>query len=345
MGDTVTRCMPRPRYLLERQNPDWEQLVVDVKQATSTSLASNTPTSRFRGTLIVSTGEGFRVVGWQRNVARLQGMDVSYPTIITLALDQAGCIQDIALDPCFKGSKGLLCDASYLNDNLRSALCGSTIDEQFFTKMQVAALQCFHLVEVVGGIVSGLEILRERGGGYLAEDEVIDAYESGRDLVVTGRQRMSFAEEEVHYSMVFQDVYECVRFDTKGMICSDRPFSVQSYLGDIPICRRDLSGKRGPSVCQELKTLGLELLEHIKPVFVRRAREHSFMCSNLFPQAFIGLMVQMMSMRLYYNNVNYVLHCLSAFQRFRDVPRCIGAVRTLEEARVHFPKFDVASVF
>jgi hypothetical protein len=262
-----------------------------------------------------------------------------------MELDEARRIRSVALDPCFQGSKGLLCHHTYLDENLRSALSGVTVDEQFFKRIQVGALQCFHLVEVVGGILSCLETLDQRTLPVLAEDEVMDAYGVGKSLVITGAQRMSHTLEETHFALVIHGAFDHIRFDAKGTIYANEPFPVDVYIDDQHILRTEVAGKRATSVCQEIKTLALEALGRVKPTFVESANEHSFMCSNLFPQAFIGLLVQIVSMKLYYNNLNYVLHCLKGLQRFRDVPRCIGAVESVEEAVKYFPRFDVAAVF
>jgi hypothetical protein len=345
MTAVLSPALQEPTLLLERPRLDPEELIADVKSRRYRSLDADTPVCRFRGTLVTRRGDGLFVVGWQRNVARLQKMELSYPTIITLELDSQRRIRHAALDPCFKGSKGLLCHPPYLDDTLRRVLQDVAIDEGFFKKVQVGLLHCFHVVEVLGGIVSCLEVLDERKLPFLAEDEVADSYWLDKDLYTVGAQRMSHVPDIAHFGFVIHGASEHIRFDESGTVFATAPFPVDVFVNHRPVLHGEIAGARAVSVCQSIKILALEALGHLKPMFVDRAAANSFMCSNLFPQAFIGLLVQVLGMKMYHNNYNYVLHCLKGIQRFGGAPRCIGAVESIEEAATHFPRLDLAEVF
>jgi hypothetical protein len=345
MTDVSTPALQKPTLLLEHHRLDPDALIAEIKNRRYRSLDPDTPICRFRGTLVTRRGDGLHVVGWQRNVARLQKMEISYPTIITMELDPERRIRHVALDACFKGSKGLLCDHPYLDDTLRRVLQGVQIDERFFQKVQVGLLHCFHVVEVVGGILSCLETLDEQRLPILSEDEVIDSYWLGKDLVTVGAHRMSHVPDVAHFGLVIRGASDHIRFSSNGAIFATAPLPVDVCMNDRHVLRGEIAGARAASVCQGIKTLSLEALGHLKPMFIDRVKENSFMCSNLFPQAFIGLLVQVLGMKMYYNNYSYVLHCLKGFHRFRGTPRCVGAVESAEEAARYFPGFDLASVF
>jgi len=307
-------------------------------------LDTEIPICRFRGTLIKRLADKIKIVGWQRNVSRLQKMDVSFPTIIRMELDNDMGIRMTDVDPSFKGSKGPLCQYRYLDKNLREKFINAKIDDRFFKLIQIGNLHCFHFVEVIGGILSCLQIMDERNMDYIYEEEVIDGYVENRNLNIMGIQRMNFLENPVMYAMVYENALNNIKFNEKGMIYAEEMFPVEFYLDDKKMFTKEFQGINEKKLCSKIKIFCLEALAHLKLIFTQDI-QNSFMCSNIFPQAFIGLLVQVVAMKMYYNNSNYVLHCLNGIQHFGDIPRCIGAINSPEEASKYFPLYDLSAIF
>jgi hypothetical protein len=62
--------------------------------------------------------------------------------------------------------------------------------------------------------------------------------------------------------------------------------------------------------------------------------------TNLNPQAFIGLLTQMLAVRYFGNNYHYIMHVLSGLQRHGNIPLCIGSSLSPAEAKRYFPEFS-----
>lgn len=332
-----------PSLLIGEELTDAKVLINHVKNNLFTSLDKTVPVCRFRGTYINKSKEGYEIVGWQRNVSRLQKMDVSLPTIISINLDENFIVKKIELDRSFAGSKGLLCNQRYLNENINEKLIGMKIDSDFFNNIQVEKLHCFHITEVMGGVISCLQIMNERNLDYVFEEEVLDGISDGNDLYIAGLQKFSFLDQTVNYTIKFTNALKCVKFSGNGTIACNESFDAIFYSDGKEIIKEAFFGKDEKRLCLKIKSFSLTAVNNIKQLFTSD-KGNSFMCSNIFPQAFIGLFVQLISMKLYDNNYNYVLHCLNAIQRYGGVPRCIGAIDSYEDAAKHFPKYNLSYI-
>jgi hypothetical protein len=66
--------------------------------------------------------------------------------------------------------------------------------------------------------------------------------------------------------------------------------------------------------------------------------------TNLYPQAYIGMLIQSIAIRLFNNNYNYIMHALTALQRSGNRPLCVGAITNQDEAKQYFPKYSFADL-
>lgn len=340
----VTTVFPKPKLLLNEEIKDIDLLIDQVKNKTYSSVDTEVPCSRFRGTVVKKTSNNIEVVGWQRNISRLQKADVSLPTIIIIKLDLDYVIKDIYLDHDFDGSKGLLCYQGYLDKNLKEKLINQKVNDSFFKLVQIDMLHCFHLSEVLAGILSSLEIFQQKELDYFFEEEVFDTYVRDEDFIIVGAQKMNIKDSPVNYSMELKRAMELIGFNDNGRIYSTEPLDVIFSLEGKEIFNKKISGKKPKRMCLNMKKLAIEGLDYVKSSLVPDSNT-AYMCSNLFFQAFIGLLVQVIVMKKFYNNYNYVLHVLTGIQRSNNSPRCIGAVESQGEADKYFPGFNLSEIF
>lgn len=308
------------------------------------SLDSEVPTCRYRGT-IVDVGNAangmVKVTGWQRNVSRLRKMDVSLPTIIAMTINKESIIEDIELDSSFKGSKGLMCSRKYLNNNLRNKLLGQKMDRQLLRNIKLEKMHCFHLVEVVGGMYSYYSIIKDEirsGQGLHFEEEVSDCYVDDRSIIASGIQ-MFKNMKTIRYSIRFNEILDKVSFSRNGNMSTQGAVCVEFYMGETLALSDDITIYDCDNGYAELNIFLLRCVKCIRnSVTESNVR---FLCTNLYPAAFTGLMVQGISMRTFKNNYNYVMHVLDSLQRPNNVPVCIGALLDEKEAACYFEGYSL----
>ncbi len=335
----------QPILLLNEVIDDQDLLIKEVLNRPFASLDTDIPVARFRGTMIKKTGNGVKITGWQRNVSRLQKMDVSLPTIISVDLDENYTVRNINLHESFQGSKGLLCNQAYLNKNLVHKLINKDISqESFFVNVQVSHLHCFHITEVLGGIITGIEIMKEKSLDFLFEEEITDSWVESADFHAIGAQKFNFNPDTCYYQLVFKEAQNKFKFNRNGGVFSNDPVDYLFYLNNELKFKDSMAGSTDKRMCLAIKVLCIKAVNEIKKVSVPFF-SGNYLSSNLYFQAFIGLLFQAISMKIYYNNLNYVLHTLNSIQRYDNIPQCVGAVDNQEEASKHFPGFDLSKIF
>lgn len=308
------------------------------------------PTARYRGTVIEFEDDGTTatVVGWQRNTARLQKLDVSLPTVITVRLTREGQdtpfrVASAALDNRFKGSKGILCSASFLERTLVELLEGEPFDPSLYQKIRIGSTHCFHLVEVLGGMVAYFLIANDRRtAGDLRstyfEEEALDSLPgSGSDFEAAGCQRMT-GHDDVTYGMTFTSLLDLMRFASDGAFSCSGNLNFQfgidggaAFNCDIPLAGNGflhIGFQRALLTGIRMMRSTFGVAEHVK-----------FYCTNLQPAALIGLLTQALAIRRFSNNYTYIMHALTAIQRLDNVPLCIGSVKSPVEMKKFFPGF------
>lgn len=341
--------MKTPRLLIN----DYESIDTLVEKINNNRiypLDNDMPTCRFRGTVVKKTGaDSIIIVGWQRNYARLRKMDVSLPTIITINLkyDQDNdefTINKAGLDAGFKGSKGILCSASYLDRNVQRILPGKIFDRSMQKSMKLESLHCFHLVEVITGMISYFSAIRdeviaadvdtlfyeEEAGDYWSDD--------GRTANGSGAHFIK-GKERVCFQLTFPELFSKIRFGKNGDInCNgtlDSQFSIngewvrqdQIDLGSDGINNVKLAKMLLGCVRSMQKSLQIDIREPMR-------------CCNLYPSAFLGVFTQALAIRHFSGNYQYIMHALTALQRRNGMPLCIGAASGSGEMSNYFPDFS-----
>jgi hypothetical protein len=326
-----------------------EDIVRAVLDKAYSPLDPDRPTLRFRGTMIDArrASDCTSVIGWQRNVARLRKMDVSLPTIVTMRLDRNGTIADIALDRSFKGSKGLMCCRAYLDRNMRTELVGRPFDGSFLHRIKQERMHCAHLFEVLGGMYSFWCAARDENGsfgkgGIASEEEAIDSYSEGGMFHSIGVHRLT-GGTTVEYGLSLHDVMKNAVFAKDGTLDFTSDIRATFALAGMTLADEFVSFGGRVNGRKDLSIFLLECIRSMKhalfPVWQGR-----MLNTNLYPRAFIGMLVQSVAIRLFNDNYNYIMHALTALQSTGGVPLCVGAVADQDEADRFFPGFDFSEL-
>lgn len=308
------------------------------------------PTCRFRGTVVKKNdADSVVITGWQRNYARLRKMDVSLPTIITINLnydldENKFIVNEARLDAGFKGSKGILCSASYLDRNVQKVLTGKLFDRNLLKSMKLEVLHCFHLVEVITGMISYFSAIREHvipadAGALFYEEEAGDYWsEDGCTAYGSGVHRMK-GKELVHFQLTFPELFSKIRFGKNGDInCSSTLDSQFSINGELVRQDQIILGCDGINNIKLAKML-LGCVRSLQSALHIDFKE-PIRCSNLYPSAFLGVFTQALAIRHFSGNYQYIMHALTALQRRNGKPLCIGASSNSREMKLNFPDFS-----
>ena len=329
--------VPVPNLLLEGPTEHNDRLVEEVLTAPYLGLDPETPAARLRGTQVVPLPDGtLDVVGWQRNVSRIQRMDCSLPTIIRATVSPAGTLAAVSLDASFTGSRGVLCFRDYLDRHLQACLTGRPFDGDLLKHLSVDHLHCFHVSEVMRSMVSAVAIQRLRGGRF-HEQECMDMVMDDETLLLGGIQRMDGVGTVTYGSIV--EGGRDLDFRADGSIYTRRPLAASAYVDGAQVSQQQLDGRTAGRTFVALNRLWA-------PVRARLAAQLGepgvdFQCSNLERTAFAGLFVQSVAVKFFGDNYPFVLHALSGLQRAGGRPVCVGGVADQGEADAWFAGYRI----
>ena len=327
-------------FLIQHHSPvnEMPDLIVD---ASYNSLDTVFFSSRFRGTKIIKNDSVFKIVAWQRNVARLQKMDVSLPTIVTLTMNEKRVIQDVILHNSFAGSQGLCCSYSYLQRRLDKMLKGNAFTFKNLKLMTAKNLQCFHLQEVLQGALSFLE--QCGSGNQLEVDEVetITVIEQADNIKFVNIHEYSTGIF-IQWELTFFDYKNRFQFGKNGELKNINDLKV-SFLSKSPdtdevfFCETIHAETNIQAIFSLLEVTKLCWQKIIKQMNLKPT---AFYNTNSVPSSLIGLIIQILGTIIFSNNYNYFQHILGALQRHKGIPLCIGIMKDFEEAQIYFPDFN-----
>ena len=314
------------------------------------AIDTNAPACRFRGT-VVDARKGMNhitITGWQRNISRLRKMDVSLPAIVTLTLNGEGVVEEIELDGSFKGSKGLMCSRRYLNRNLKTLFQGKVFDSSFYHNTKVRKTHCFHLFEVLSGIYSYYRILKSGGvhdmspRPYSYEEEAIDSYNEGDTLHSLGTHLFS-KREPVHFRLTLHNILNNISFNPQGMLAVAGGIKADFIINGRHVLRDVVSLQHRNNGHMDLPGFLFLCIKQLKRALTVPENIRMFN-TNLYPRAYIGMLIQSAAIRLFNNNYTYIMHAITSLQRTGNKPLCIGAVKNEEEATIYFPGFSFSDL-
>lgn len=344
MSDSQYRI---PKLLLGKYEglTDLKKEIVNGHYST---LESEVSTCRFRGTCIDASPNDrgmLQIIGWQRNVTRLRNTDISLPTIISMDIETSDdTIRNIAIDSSFKGSKGPLCSRKYLHDNLTSGLIGLKMDKTLLANIKLEKLHCFHLMEVLGGIYTAYEMycskrLASANGKSFFEEEITDSYLDGNNLVVSGSIDVNGCLQP-NYTIVIHNTAEEAGFSPNGLLEMKAPVKMDFLLNhELMISDKVLiSGQK--NAFRDLQNFMIRCVKVLKKAVFDEGKNR-YLCTNIHPSTFVGLLNQGLSIRNFNSNNESAMHVLDSLQRPGGIPICIGGIKTSEEAGKYFPKYHL----
>jgi hypothetical protein len=318
-------------------------------------LDTSTPTCRFRGTVVQADGAAgtVTVIGWQRNAARLQKMDVSLPTIITVTLKKrpdgnSYFIDSAQLDKRFKGSKGILCSVKYLDRNMRETIVGQAFDSSLIKKTKLKALHCFHLVEVLHGMISYFgtvsdKFLQNNTRLICFEEENLDYLEDGDNRTCLCGYHIVKDKDPVSYQLVFNDLFQKVGFSKDGAITCDGTLSYEFSVRNGNAFHGEIANRGNGLLNMHFQKTLFACVKTVQTAF-GFAADNTMCFTNLYPAAFIGLMTQTLAIRHFSNNYQYIMHVLTGLQRQNNIPLCIGSTKNMVEIKEYFPGFSAGDL-
>jgi hypothetical protein len=316
-----------------------EKIKSQVSNAPYAAFGKTFTTTRFRGIKIVKNAVGYEIVTWQRNIARMQKMDASLPTIITLSLDDQLTVKGLTLDESFAGSQGISCCHKYLQKIMRQTLEGQKFSYANRQIVAVERLHCLHTYEVLIGALTLLEIFKERNWQEYDEVESGQAVHEGNDLKILDYQQYSDGLL-INWEIMLYDYQKKIQFGIDGAVKKISnlalSFSVSVNNGKASLLydRIDAEGK---TVMVPLTRFALKCWKSLND---KIGLKRGLYNNNILPVSIVGLIVQSVGIVDFSDNYNYIQHLLAALQRREGKPLCIGIAKDLAEMRDCFPQFE-----
>jgi len=337
--------MTDKKIFLIKNNESIKSIEKSILDAPYISLSETFSSIRYRGTKIVKKDNNYHIITWQRNIARLQKMDVSLPTIISITLNDQLIIQSIMLNKSFAGSQGISCCYQYLLRILQQRLTGQkfTIDNKHL--FMIDNLHCIHLHEILVAALSSMEELIINNLNEFEEVETGQSFEDGEDIKFLNYQQSSHGFF-LNWEIMFHNYKKKLKFNRNGEIEKIHNINVSFRLiknnkEDIYI-NQLINGDTNKNVISQL----LKFTIKCKKIIIKELEiKTDFFHSNLLPVSLVGLIIQSLGIIIFSNNYNYFQYILAALQRKNDKPFCIGIVKNIEEAQKYFPQFRIEDLY
>ncbi|WP_238651983.1 hypothetical protein [Paenibacillus piscarius] len=303
------------------------------------------PMLRARGTNLQTDEYGnVHIIGWQRDITRMRKQDVSLSFMIHLTVSTDGLILEAAVDELFNGGKGVLCSRAYLEQKLKEELEGQRFDKKLAARLRYDRFKCFHLFEIMSGIHSSYFMQKQQAGdapgALFCEEDLVDIYAEEGNLYLNGLQAFS-GQADIGYTVVLYDVFNHITFDQEGYMKLKSPIQAEFYLNGVRVHADEIYQKEKDYIFIRMQKFLFVCVEKLKAA-VFPGYEDKMMNTNLAPGACIGIIMQAIGIRSFSNNFNYIQYIMTAMQRPRRQPGCIGAILNEEEAAQHFEGFDTS---
>ncbi|WP_410511176.1 hypothetical protein PaeBR_13780 [Paenibacillus sp. BR2-3] len=338
----TTMNFPTPQ-LIVKEYTDKEKIRKKVAYGNYSCTDKIVPMIRARGTTLQPDEDGkVRIIGWQRDITRMRKQDVSLSFMVHLTVNRDGIIEEAAVDDLFNGGKGVLCSKEYLEHKLKEELEGQLFDKKLAAKLRFDKFKCFHIFEIMSGIYSSYFMYRNEehtGSRLFYEEDIVDIYASNGNLYLTGLQSF-IGKEDIHYTVVLYDVFNNITFDLEGYMKLKAPILAEFYLNQQLVYADELYQKEKDYIFIRMQKFLFVCVEKLKAALFPDFTD-KMMNTNLAPSAFIGIIMQAIGIRSFSNNFNYIQYIMTAMQRPRKMPGCIGAILNEEEAVKYFEGFDL----
>lgn len=284
------------------------------------------------------------MIGWQCNMADIQNYDIMLPTVISIKISSDNIIEEISLNPGFKGSQGIPCSYKYLNQRLQ-AFKGEKFT-QANTKIQdPLSTGCRHTYEVLYGACVFREWCKENGcmDSWLTEATSAYQYEDG--LIAIDRNSINGKE-----SITKIDVS-----NFKDNIKYNRLGAIEKCI-NMNICGFEVNqgeeieiGKSKVLTAENVNDFKLKLMKILSKYWIRSGKvigvKNKFYFSQLWPTTFFGILSQMFAIIVFSNSYSYFQHCIQGLQKDEEHCACIGVCQDIDECMKYFSDFKVDFLF
>jgi hypothetical protein len=303
---------------------EYEKLKQWVCNQDHTQVNGKIPSARYRGTSIYKDGDGYAVVGWNRNVGQINEMVFSFPCILKFLIDANGLVTSAEMDPCFRGSKGKLCDYAFLNSAMQSAIIGKNIATCVKESVNVDALKCFHTHEVVAAAGSAFRLMKRYGKESFFEEESMEGSFLGDAFAFRGKHNFISIDKEISFRLVFPDLHKSIVFEEDGSIVFSQKVNSHFILDEELMFKNELQGNTKNRSFVSLGILAKKALEALKAKhFIDY--DDTFYCSTMYPTSFVGGYVQSMALNLGASDIASFQKSIDMLRKDENGPKCIGA--------------------
>lgn len=277
---------------------------------------------------------------WMCNMADAERFDVAFPLTLIMRWDRAGVIQSLDIDESFQGSQGITCSRSFIERRARAHVIGVPLRTREPALVEPANHGCRHVFELVYGL-AGLKAFlqaQQEETGLFQESTISRRTDKGLELhdVIECMDRCTDLTMDVALDP------SAVSFDRDGVLqeigtvqVSASTFAENGVVTAKPVPVGSFSGATNSQVT----AMAVRAFTPIwRWVSGRHGQPRGMLCSTLWPPSMYSVLVQGLAQILFHNNFTYFQHCVAGLQRTTGRAKCIGCVRSFDEAASIFPE-------
>ena len=219
--------------------------------------------SRYRGTALRKTVDGYEIRGWQKSMYRFGGLYREVPVFASLRLDHDGKVADITLDERCRGSQGRLCRFDVLQEHVEKDLIGADFRRFHRIFATAGSVRCLHLFEILNACSSFFTELEKRGLNEGLEQELINISPSPSGITAVNTHFCIDSEDTMGFELRHRSPVELNSHDLACSIDAEitLTFNGESALTEI------LRGTGFEAVYSELNRV-FSAAQHIEKRFL-----------------------------------------------------------------------------
>lgn len=327
----IAGCLPRPHR-------PWDAM--DIREAVARSDLRGGICGRVLGYWIGEDEHGPLGTAWMCNMANAERFDVTFPVTLTLRWDTLGMVSGLDVDERFEGSQGLTCSRRFIERHARKSLIGHPLRVREPVVAEPLSFGCRHVFELVYGLAAFKQFVDERGekSGDYGEATINFRAESGLQI----RHRTECLGEAVSLALDADLDPAQVEFDQHGVLQKSGDVAVR--IAEIMHNNEKIDPGVLPAVISGTTnaTVTAMMVRGFTPIWRRVSalygQPRGLLCSTLWPPSMYSVLVQGLSQILFHDNFTYFQYCVAGLQRASGQPKCVGVIRSLDEAAPIFPE-------
>ncbi|EPH06056.1 hypothetical protein HMPREF1531_00704 [Propionibacterium sp. oral taxon 192 str. F0372] len=295
---------------------------------------------RLVGYWIGESDQGIVGTAWMCNMADAERFDVAFPLMLSMRWDEAGVVKSFDIDESFQGSQGITCSRSFIERRTRAHVVGVPLRTREPALVEPTNYGCRHVFELVYGLAGFKAFLQERQEktGLFQESTISHRTDTGLELfdVIECMDRCT----EVTVNAELDP--GSIAFDRNGVLqgigtvrVSAPSFVENGVTTAHPVPVGSFSGTTNSQVT----AMAVRAFTPIwRWVSGHHGQARGLLCSTLWPPSMYSVLVQGLAQILFHNNFTYFQHCVAGLQRTTGKAKCIGCVRSFDEAASIFPE-------